>query len=190
MSTQTLHKKTNTEFENALQREIPSLRKSAKWLAGDDSRAEDLLQDTMLLALRFQESFKEGTNLRAWLMRVMKNRHISLLRRKSLERKIMETEGTLTLTYWSVGSMGIRTTRDEGDVYMDEGFSDQVVHAMEDLRPEFRQAVMLCDVEGMSYADAANRISCPVGTIMSRLHRGRRALRRSLGSRRRMEAAA
>ena len=190
MDTQAHNENMRTEFENALHREMPSMAKAALWLTGDDSRAEDLLQDTMLLALRFQESFQDGTNMKAWLMRVMKNRHISMLRRKSLERKIMETEGSHSLTYWSVGSMGIRTTRDDGDVYADDGFSDPVVRAMDDLRPEFREVVMLCDVEGLSYMDAASRIACPVGTVMSRLHRGRRALRKRLGSRRHVEAAA
>lgn len=180
----------HTEFSEALHAELPALRRMARWFTGDHHRAEDLLQDTLVLALRFRGNFKEGTNLKAWLLRVMRNRHISLMRRKQLERRIMETEGRHALVNWSIGAAGRRSMQHDGDVYQDRGLSDTVVGAMDELRPEFREAVWLCDVEGMSYADAANQISCPVGTVMSRLHRGRRALRRRLGSRQQVEAAA
>ena len=179
-----------TDFTDDLRTHIPALRRLARWLTGDPQKADDLLQDTMVLALRFSDNFAEGTNLQAWLTRVMRNRHISNLRRRSLEQQILETEGSHALAYWSVGAMGRRTTADGGGVTSDDGFCDTVVNAMDELRPEFREVVWLCDVEGMSYADAASAISCPVGTIMSRLHRGRRALRRRLGSRREVEAAA
>jgi len=180
----------HTDFSQALHDELPSLRRMARWFAGDHHRAEDLLQDTLVLALRFRDNFKEGTNLRAWLMRVMRNRHISLMRRKQLERRIMETEGGHALISWSIGAAGRRSMQHDGDVYQDAGLSDTVVGAMDELRPEFREVVWLCDVEGLSYADAARQIACPVGTVMSRLHRGRRALRRRLGSRQQVEAAA
>jgi RNA polymerase sigma-70 factor (ECF subfamily) len=179
-----------TDFTEELRQELPALRRMARWFSGDPHRAEDLLQDTLVLALRFKDNFREGTNLRAWLMRVMRNRHISLMRRKQLERRIMETEGRYSLTDWSIGAAGRRSMQRDGDVYRDHGLSDPVVSAMDELRPEFREVVWLCDVEGLSYADAASQISCPVGTIMSRLHRGRRALRRRLGSRQQVEAAA
>lgn len=178
------------EFEAALGTHIPALRRLARWLTGDPHRADDLLQDTMVLALRFGDSFAEGTNMRAWLTRVMRNRHISGVRRRALEQQIMESEGTHAVAYWSVGAMGRRAAGGDGGVAPEDGFCDTVVSAMDALRPEFREVVWLCDVEGMSYADAASAVSCPVGTIMSRLHRGRRDLRRRLGSRRSVEAAA
>ncbi|MCK9462669.1 MAG: sigma-70 family RNA polymerase sigma factor [Proteobacteria bacterium] len=180
----------STDLRNSLDSQIPALRRTARWLTGDWNKAEDLLQDTMVLALRFSDNFAEGTNLQAWLTRVMRNRHISNLRRRSLEQQILEAEGGHALAAWSIGAMGRRTMHGDGDVSPDNGFCDTVVHAMDELRPEFREVVWLCDVEGMSYSDAASAISCPVGTIMSRLHRGRRALRRRLGSRRSVEAAA
>lgn len=178
------------DFENALSQQLPTLRRTAIWITGDEHRAEDLVQDTVVLALRFKQNFQEGTNMRAWLIRVMRNRHISAMRRKTLERKVMETEGRHTLAEWSVGEAGRRSTEMSGNVYCDDGFCDTVADALGELRPEFRDVVMLCDVEGLSYADAADRVSCPVGTVMSRLHRGRRALRSRLGSRRLVDAAA
>lgn len=178
-----------TDFSTALHEEMPAMRRMARWFSSDQNQAEDLLQDTVVLALRFKDNFQQGTNLRAWLMRVMRNRHISLMRRRQLERRILEAEGSHALAHWSIGAAGRRSMQKDGDAWRDHGFSDPVVHAMDEIRPEFREVVWLCDVEGMSYADAAEQISCPVGTIMSRLHRGRRALRRRLGSRQLVEAA-
>lgn len=165
------------------------MRQLARWYTSDSHEADDLVQETMLLALRFQESFRPGSNLRAWLARVMRNKHISNSRRKRLERQTLELEGTACLLDWSVGESGRRSTEPKGHVEKDEGLSDPVVEALSELRPEFREVVMLCDVEGLSYADAANLVRCPVGTIMSRLHRGRRALRSRLGSRQQLAAA-
>jgi RNA polymerase sigma-70 factor (ECF subfamily) len=180
----------DTDFSTALDAELPAMRRMARWFTGDPNRAEDLLQDSLVLALRFKDNFRQGTNLKAWLMRVMRNRHISMMRRRQLERRILETEGRHALTHWSIGAAGRRTMQRDGDVYTDHGLSDPVVNAMDELRPEFREVVWLCDVEGLSYADAAQQVACPVGTIMSRLHRGRRALRRRLGSRQQVEEAA
>lgn len=163
--------------------EITSMKQLARWYTTDPHEAEDLVQDTMLLALRFQGSFQPGTNMRAWLARVMRNKHISNTRRKRLERRALELEGTACLLDWSVGEAGRKTTRFEGDVDQNDGLSDPVVAALSSLKPEFREVVVLCDLDGMSYADAATVVRCPVGTVMSRLHRGRRALRSRLGSR-------
>jgi RNA polymerase sigma-70 factor (ECF subfamily) len=177
-------------FESALEAELPTIGRLARWFAKDGDQAEDLVQDTVVLALRFRDSFQPGTNMRAWLTRVMRNRHISVLRRRRLERRILEAEGGHSLRDWSVGASGRRSTEHGGDVDRDQGLCDTVVRAIDDLRPEFREAVWLCDVEALSYAEAARRASCPVGTIMSRLHRGRRALRATLVSRDRIEEAA
>ena len=121
-----------TEFSEALHEELPALRRMARWFAGDTHRAEDLLQDTLVLALRFRDNFEHGTNIRAWLMRVMRNRHISLMRRNQLERKIMETEGRHALIHWSIGASGRRSMQSDGDVYQDRGLSDTVVGAMDE----------------------------------------------------------
>ena len=177
-------------FENQLEHQSRNLMKLAVTLTHDFAAAEDLMQDTMLLALKFKDSYQEGTNIRAWLSRIMKNRYISIVRRRRLEEKTMEEEGRYSLRTWSIGEMGLRTTHREGNVYTDDGFGDTVTAAMDELNPEYRQVVMLCDVDGLSYAEAAGTLTCPVGTIMSRLHRGRRALRKRLGSRSELEQAA
>ena len=177
-------------FNNALRTELPNLQKTARWLTQDPHKADDLIQDTYVLALRFKCKYKDNTNLRAWLTRIMRNRHVSNLRRKTLERRIMEEESCFALTTWSIGAMGRRSMQSDGDVYVDNSFSDPVHNAMKELSFEFRNAILLCDVEGMSYTDAAKWAACPVGTIMSRLHRGRKALKKKLISRRSIETAA
>jgi len=189
MNTAHHEKELNETIGQALIKEVNHLKKTAFWCTGDPIEAEDLLQDTVVLALRFCRSYQKGTNLRAWLVRVMRNRHISITRRKKVERLALETEGRHALKDWSIGEMGQRSMEHGGGVEKDTGLSDQIAQAMDNLRPEFREAIWLCDIEGLSYAEAAQRTSRPVGTIMSRLHRGRRALRNRLGSRRELEAA-
>jgi RNA polymerase sigma-70 factor (ECF subfamily) len=176
-------------FEKAVCEELGTLEKMAVWYTGDPMDAEDLVQDTIVLALRFRESYRKGSNMRAWLLKVMRNRHISLTRRVRLERRVLESEAHHALTDWSLSEIGRRNMEDGGGVDQDLGFSDPVVRAMDALRPEFREVVKLCDIEELTYVEAAERISCPVGTVMSRLHRGRRALRERLGSKRALDAA-
>ena len=185
MNTQSQH----SEMEQALAAEVDTLGRMATWYTGDPVDAEDLVQDTYVLALRFSDSFKAGSNLRAWLLRMMRNRHLSIARRRQLERRVYENEQRHSLADWSIGEMSRRTMSPDGGVDWDNGLSDPLYQAMNDLRPEFREAVWMCDVEGLSYAEAADRTARPVGTVMSRLHRGRRALRRKLVSRRELEAA-
>ena len=179
----------NHPIGQLLAAEKPALERTAYFFTGNPIDAEDLLQDTYVLALRFYDSYKQGTNLRAWLTKVMRNRYISWSRRRKLEQRVLETEGKHALSDWSIGEMGRRTMKRGGGIEIGNGLSDPVAKAMGDLRPEFREIVWLCDVEGLSYADAAKSTSRPIGTVMSRLHRGRRALRKQLGSRRALEAA-
>jgi RNA polymerase sigma-70 factor (ECF subfamily) len=176
-------------FEATICKEVGHLQRMALWYTGDPTDAEDLLQDTVVLALRFQESYRQGSNLRAWLIKVMRNRHISLTRRSKLERRVYENEARHALKDWSLSETGRRNMGRNGGVDRDNGFSDPVARAIDGLRPEFREAVWLCDIEDFTYTEAAEQVACPVGTIMSRLHRGRRALRDKLGSRTALDAA-
>ncbi|MBN2526307.1 MAG: RNA polymerase sigma factor [Deltaproteobacteria bacterium] len=185
-----IYTNNSASFEKQLETQSHNLMKLAVALTHDFTRAEDLVQDTMLLALKFRDSYQDGTNMRAWLSRILKNRYISIVRRLRLEEKTMEEEGSFALRTWSIGEMGLRTTHRDGNVYTDDGFGDTVTAAIGELKPEYRQVVLLCDVDGLSYTEAAGTLTCPVGTIMSRLHRGRRALRSRLGSRTELEQAA
>ena len=183
----TNHRKES--FELTICRELPTLERMALWYTNDPNDASDLVQDTIVLAIRFQESYKSGSNLRAWLLKVMRNRYISLTRRHKLERRVYESEAHHALTDWSLSEVGRRNREQGGGIDIGTGLSDSVTHALQSLKPEFRAAVWLCDIEEMTYLEAAKKVNCPVGTIMSRLHRGRRALRDILGSREQLDAA-
>ncbi len=166
------------------------LQRMAQKFTGDVIEAQDLVQDTLVLALRYLDSYQENTNLRAWLLRVMRNRFISTTRRHRLERKTYDAQEIYCLGDHSISEMGRKNMDRGGGVEVDDGFCDVVSSALDDLQPVFREAVLLCDIEGLSYAEAAQKAACPVGTIMSWLHRGRRSLRRRLAPQREALAAA
>ena len=176
-------------FEINICKELPTLERMALWYTNDPDDASDLVQDTVVLAMRFQESYRNGSNLRAWLLKVMRNRYISLTRRHKLERRVYESEACHALTDWSLSEIGRRNRERSGGIEVGTGFSDSVSEALDALKPEFRAAVLMCDIEELTYIEAAKKVNCPVGTIMSRLHRGRRALRHMLGSRGQLDAA-
>jgi RNA polymerase sigma-70 factor (ECF subfamily) len=122
----------------------------------------------MARAWTFFSYFEPGSNARAWMHRILRNTFISGYRRKRRER---ELNGRIAHETELYGSATGATP---------EGLGDEVTAALASLAPEFRDAVVLVDLESFSYRDAADRLGCPIGTVMSRLHRGRRALRRAL----------
>ena len=133
-------------------------------LTRNPSDAEDLLQETFLRAYRGFASFKEGTNLRAWLYRILTNAFINIYRKRYL--------------YDKLGSEGAEASA-EAQV-LDALPDEDVQEALASLPDQFRLAVLLADVEGFSYKEIAEILEVPIGTVMSRLHRGRRALERRL----------
>ncbi len=131
--------------------------------------ADDLVQETFARAWAFWDRFEEGTNARAWLHRILVNTFINGYRRKRRERDALRrAEEVLAFDDRSA------------PVAAGESVGDEVLAAMESLRPEYRHTVVMVDVLGLSYAEAATAAGCPIGTIMSRLHRGRRTLQHSL----------
>jgi RNA polymerase sigma-70 factor (ECF subfamily) len=144
---------------------VPELSRTALRLARGTTLADDLVQETLARAWQARASFRPGTNARAWTHRILFNTYINHYRKKKREREVLEElRGSLRAA-----------ARDER-----EGFGDEVVAALSALRPEFREAVELVDLRELSYQDAADQLACPVGTVMSRLHRGRKRLRGAL----------
>lgn len=150
---------------------LPEMRRRARQLTGDSSRADDLVQDTVERALRFKHTFRSGGHLRAWLFRIMQNVFISSRRRLSTERRIMEGA--------RVDPNGWATLR---PTTMSPGLSPPVERALESMPEHLRTVVTLVDLGEHSYKDAAQAEDVPVGTIMSRLHRGRARLAAELQS--------
>lgn len=142
--------------------------------------AEDLVQETYMKAFAAFDSFAEGTNLRAWLFRILTNTYINIYRKK--QRQPFQA-GTDELTDWhlheaaSHTSTGLRSAEMEA---LDQLLDADVAAALASLPEDFRVAVYLADVEGFSYQEIADMMETPVGTVMSRLHRGRKQLRESL----------
>ena len=145
---------------------VPDLSRTALRLARGHALADDLVQETLARAWQARASFRPGTNARAWTHRILFNTYINHYRKKKREREALEELR---------GSSPMRTPP-----IRHEGLGDEVVAALRGLQPEFREAVELVDLAELSYQDAADRLECPVGTVMSRLHRGRKRLRKAL----------
>ena len=141
--------------------------------------AEDLLQETYLRAFRGFGGFRPGTNLKAWLYRILTNTYINSYRKRQREPQVVPDD---SLEEWYLYDRLAREgagASAEAEV-LDALPDEEVQAALESLPEQFRMAVLLADVEGFSYKEIADILSVPIGTVMSRLHRGRRALERRL----------
>jgi len=143
--------------------------------------AEDLVQETFLNAFRSLDRFEEGTNLRAWLFRILNNAFISQYRRRKRRPSSSIEDVTEYYLYDHLveGGAAPRTENPEQEV-LDRIGDEAVLRALEDLPVEFRQVELLADVEGFSYREIADILNIPIGTVMSRLYRARRRLQKML----------
>src|SRR5947207_427615 len=161
---------------------MPALYSAALRMTHNPSDAEDLVQETYLRAYRGFGSFEAGTNLRAWLYRILTNTYINSYRarqRRPDERQLDDVEDLYL--YRRLGAVEeVMAARSAEDELMDLFTDDQVKAALDSLPEQFRLAVYLADVEGFSYKEIADILDVPIGTVMSRLHRGRRGLQRLL----------
>jgi len=158
----------------------PQLYSGAMRMTRNAADAEDLVQETYLRAYRSFATFQEGTNLRAWLFRILTNTFINTYRAK--QRRPQETElGDLEdlYMYRRIGSIN-PSSRSAEDQLFDLFTDDEVKAALEDLPDNFRLPVLLADVQDFSYKEIAEILDIPIGTVMSRLHRGRKAMQKRL----------
>ena len=149
-------------------------------LTRNPSEAEDLVQDTLVKAMRAKDQFQQGTNLKAWLFRILTNTFINKYRRGGLERSVLEGPDADPLVDGWVSAASMRQLRDPEQIALLPIVEGEVQRALDALPTDFRLAVILCDVEELSYEEIAQVMGCPIGTVMSRLHRGRKLLQRSL----------
>ena len=155
------------------------LYRAAKRMTRKAADAEDLVQETYLRAYKSYDQFTEGTNLRAWLFRILTNLYINEYRR----RKRHPNQVRLDPAYMHRGLLGVvldGTYRSAENEYLDEQISAEVRDAIESVPDYFREAVLLADAERCSYREIAEILDIPIGTVMSRLHRGRKQLRETL----------
>jgi RNA polymerase sigma-70 factor (ECF subfamily) len=167
-------------FERDVLPLLPSLYGAALRLTRNPSDAEDLVQDTYLRAYRGFAGFQEGTNLKAWLYRILTNGFINTYRKKQREPQIVE--GPDDVDEWYLyDRLGGRSVEESAEEEVLDRIPDaEVKAALESLPENFRIPVLLADVEGFSYKEIAEIMGTPIGTVMSRLHRGRKALEKAL----------
>jgi RNA polymerase sigma-70 factor (ECF subfamily) len=167
-------------FERDVLPMLPNLYAAALRMTRNPSDAEDLVQDTYLRAFRGFSGFTEGTNLKAWLYRILTNSFINTYRKK--QRQPQTVEGPDDLDEWYLfDKLGGRNVELSAETEVLDKIPDEAVKsALESLPENFRLPVLLADVEGFSYKEIAEIMDTPIGTVMSRLHRGRKALQRAL----------
>ncbi len=153
----------------AIVRCMPRLRRQALGLCRNGTEAEDLLQETMVKALQNLEQFRSGTEPGPWLSRILRNTFLNTRRKARTSTRLLDE-----YRYYKV----IRDGKQDRDP--DYYLVDRILAALREIPPDFRRCIELCDLSDLTYREAAGRLGIPIGTVMSRLHRGRRLLGRIL----------
>jgi RNA polymerase sigma-70 factor (ECF subfamily) len=167
-------------FEAEARPHLDALYSTALRLTRSPVDAEDLVQDTLVRAYRFYDRFEAGTNFKAWLLRIQMNAFVNRYRRAAREREVFE--GVMAVPVGE-GVMSRATMRGLTEPVADAQrrlIAREINRAFENLSDEARAMVLLADVEELSYREIAEVVGCPIGTVMSRLHRARRQLQSSL----------
>lgn len=172
--------RTKQEFEALALAHLDSLYASALRLTKNERDAEDLVQDTCMRAYRFFDKFERGTNIKAWLFRILTNTFINRYRRKVKERAATEgpEQEAVQALFFSQDATDQATNPER--YLFDRLLSDDVLRAIDSLPIDFRMVVILADLQEFSYKEIADILGCPVGTVMSRLFRGRKQLQKML----------
>lgn len=168
------------EFEDLIGQHLDGLYGAALRFTRNAVQAEDLVQDTVVRALRFRDRFEPGTNFRGWIFTILTNTFIHRYRRQKREREALEGARREDVARELRSERSVQQAHEPENTYLDAMLSDDVLAALDALPEEFRTVVVLCDIEGLAYKDIAEAVECPVGTVMSRLYRGRRMLEEKL----------
>jgi RNA polymerase sigma-70 factor (ECF subfamily) len=151
----------------------------ARRLVGSREEAEDLVQETYARAFRSWRSFTPGTNMRAWILRILTNLNVDRGRRI---QRTPQTQPLEESDYYLANKVASAAGEEalEQEQVVERMSQDSIVKALAEIQPQFRDVVVLVDIGDFTYADAAQILDVPIGTVMSRLHRGRRALKQKL----------
>jgi len=167
------------DFEAAAMPYLDPLYNAAYRMARNPQDAEDLVQETYLKAYKYYDKFEEGTNLKAWLFKILKNTFINSYRKKQQappKADFADIEESFETIVRDDGG-GARTPEEE---LLEKVLDEDVQQAIEELPHDYRMVVLLADLEGFAYKEIADILEIPVGTVMSRLYRGRRLLEEAL----------
>lgn len=174
-----------TLFEQEALPQVDALENFALQLCRDKQLSRDLVQETLLKAYTYFSTYQEGTNCRAWLFQICKNSYINEAKRKRLQPVAID------LQEQEAGDYGQRSEEEGRGVHVSfqesisgsletDLFGDEVTDAFESLPADYQTALILCDMEGYTYSEIAEYMQAPVGTIRSRIHRGRKMLANEL----------
>jgi RNA polymerase sigma-70 factor (ECF subfamily) len=173
---------TREDFTHDAMQHAPQLFSTAMRMTRNRSDAEDLVQETFIKAWRSFATYQQGTNLRAWLFRIMTNTYINKYnaqQRKPTETELDDVEELFL--YKRLGAVDqSQLSQSTEDQMLSLFTDDEVKKALEELPEQFRIPVLMSDVEGFSYKEIAEILEIPLGTVMSRLHRGRKAMQKML----------
>ncbi|HSJ71131.1 MAG TPA: sigma-70 family RNA polymerase sigma factor [Acidimicrobiia bacterium] len=167
-------------FEQDAMEFAPQLYSAALRMTRNPADAEDVVQETFLKAYRAYDSFEAGTNLKAWLYRILTNTYINKYRKAQRRPNEVELGELQDLYLFRRLGEASGATESAEKTALDMFVDDDVIEAIESLPESFRLPVIYADVEGFSYKEIAEILDIPIGTVMSRLHRGRKALQRKL----------
>jgi len=173
-------KPDHLEFEQQAMPQADALYGAALRMTRDPTRAEDLVQETLLRAYRFWHRFEPGTNIKAWLFRIQTNLFINRYRKRQTEHAVIDDREVDDLLNRYAAEESTFIPPDMREEFFKEVLSDDVLHALDELPFEFRMTVLLADMHDFSYKEIAEILDCPVGTVMSRLHRARKLLQAKL----------
>jgi RNA polymerase sigma-70 factor (ECF subfamily) len=168
-------------FESEVMQHLDALYRTALRMTRNPQDAEDLVQETMLRAFRFLDRFEPGTNLRAWLFKILTNTYINRYRKASSEPRVDSLDDAEELSLYRYLDSEAASRGGSVEAQVLDRFAEQDIKtAIEALPPQYRITVLLADVEGFSYNDIAEITNVKKGTVMSRLFRGRRLLQKAL----------
>ena len=168
------------DFETAAMPYVDALYNTAYRMTRNVEDAQDLVQETYLKAYKYYDKFSEGTNFKAWLFKIMKNTFINNYRKKQRippQSDFADVEGGLESRVREDATSRIKSPEEE---FLENIVDEQVQAAVDGLPPDYRMAVILADLEGFSYKEIAEILDVPVGTVMSRLYRGRKLMEEAM----------
>lgn len=172
--------RTKREFEELALAHLDPLYSAALRLTKNERDAEDLVQDTCMRAYRFFDKFERGTNIKAWLFKILTNTFINRYRRRVKERNVTEGAEREAVQERFISRDASDFAANPEQYFFDRLLSDDVLRAIDELPIDFRLVVILADLQEFSYKEIAEILDCPVGTVMSRLFRGRKLLQKNL----------
>ena len=167
-------------FESIAMPQADVLYGAALRMTRDATMAEDLVQETLMRAYRFWHRFEQGTNIKAWLMRIQTNIFINRYRKRQKERAVFDSRQVDDLLPRLEVEERTYLPPETRDEFLKHLIGDEVLRALDELPFEFRMTILLADMHDLSYKEIAEVLDCPVGTVMSRLHRARKMLQSRL----------